>query len=475
MRRRSVLAGAMGSAAVAAWGGGTAEAATYTDAGARPLLGADGRPDWDAVRAQFRLDPALIHLAAFHLASQPRAVRAAVAHLARQLDADPMLVPTGLSLPDGPTGWDRVRESLAGYVGGEAKHLAITASTTVGLGVVYNGVLTRPGQEFLLSEDDHPVHQVAAQLSAAKHGARVRLASWFADSAEATAEEVVSAVRAQLRPTTRVLGITWVQSRTGVRMPVQAIAKAVREANQGRAEADRCLLVVDGVHGLAAVDADAARLGADVVVAGTHKWLFGPRGTGLVWVAPHALAQVRPTFLSFMGDEGAAPLSPGGFLAYEHAFALPVAVAFHEALGRSRVAGRITELSTRAKRGLARIPRRDGAHARGARDVRGHHLLQRARPPRRGRGRAGRRAQGPAVVPAPRQPRVRADRHRSHELPRRRRRRAPRRTRHRAPVTVPVPVLKPHAQGRAGGPRRRPDSARPASSRVRGARAAPRR
>ncbi|QCX81572.1 Isopenicillin N epimerase [Streptomyces sp. YIM 121038] len=356
MDRRSVLAGAVGSAAVAAWGGGVAEAVDTAGAGGRRLLGPDGRPDWGAVRAQFRLDPAWVHLATFYLASQPRAVRAAVDHLARQLDADPMLVPTKLSLPDGPTDWDRVRKSLAGYLGGEAEHIALAASTTIGLGLVYNGVRVRPGQEFLLSEDDHTVHQGAARLAAEKHGARVRLVPWFADSGEATAEEVVSAVRAQLRPTTRVLGVTWVQSRTGVRMPVEAVAEVVREANRGRAEADRCLLVVDGVHGLAAVDADAARLGADVVVAGTHKWLLGPRGTALVWLAPHALAQVRPTFASFMGDDGAAPLSPGGFLAYEHAFALPVSVAFHQALGRSRVAGRIAELSTRAKEGLARIP-----------------------------------------------------------------------------------------------------------------------
>ncbi|MFD9902896.1 aminotransferase class V-fold PLP-dependent enzyme [Streptomyces sp. NPDC059063] len=356
VRRRSVLAGAVGSAAVAAWGGATTEAAAAAGEGSRQLLGADGRPDWEAVRAQFRLAPDWVHLATFYLASQLRVVREAVDHLSGQLDADPMRVPTDLSLPDGPTSWQRVRESLAGYLGGRAEHVAMTASTTIGLGVAYNGVLTRPGQEFLLGEDDHPVHHAAARLAAEKHGAQVRLASWFANSAEATAEEVVSAVRKQLRPTTRVLGITWVQSRTGVRMPVARIAEVVREANRGRKEADRCLLVVDGVHGLAAVDADAARLGADVVVAGTHKWLFGPRGTGLVWVAPQTLEQVRPTFATFIAGEGAAPLSPGGFLAFEHAFALPVSVAFHQTLGRSRVAGRITELSTRAKRGLARIP-----------------------------------------------------------------------------------------------------------------------
>ncbi|WP_406402395.1 aminotransferase class V-fold PLP-dependent enzyme [Streptomyces uncialis] len=352
--RRHLLAGPVGAAAVVA-SGGLARAAGPALGGAPPVT-AGGRPDWDAVRAQFRLEPGWVHLAMYHLASHPRVVREAVAHLSRQIDANPLAAPGGLSLPDGPTGWPRVLASLADYLGARPEQLAMTASTTIGLGVVYNGVRTRPGQEFVLSTDDHPSHVLAAQLAAEKRGAKVRLCSWFRDSAQATADEIIRTVREQIRPETRVLGVTWVQSGTGVRMPVRRIAEVVREANQGRAEADRCLLVVDGVHGLAAVDQDGARLGADILVAGTHKWLFGPRGTGLVWVSPQVLDQLRPTFATFIFSGGAAPLSPGGYLAFEHAFALPAAVAFHQRLGRARVADRITRLSTRAKHGLAGIP-----------------------------------------------------------------------------------------------------------------------
>ncbi|MEU7477109.1 aminotransferase class V-fold PLP-dependent enzyme [Lentzea sp. NPDC042327] len=84
-----------------------------------------------------------------------------------------------------------------------------------------------------------------------------------------------------MTPRTRAVGITWVQSSTGLRMPVRTCAEVVAEANRGRAQEDRCLLVIDGVHGLAAVDEDPARTGADVFVAGTHKWLSRPRGTGM--------------------------------------------------------------------------------------------------------------------------------------------------------------------------------------------------
>lgn len=65
-------------------------------------------------------------------------------------------------------------------------------------------------------------------------------------------------------------------SGTGLKLPIRAIANAITEANKGRAESDRVLLVVDGVHGLGVEDENAADMGADFFIAGTHKWMFGP-------------------------------------------------------------------------------------------------------------------------------------------------------------------------------------------------------
>ncbi|MFB9297410.1 aminotransferase class V-fold PLP-dependent enzyme [Kibdelosporangium philippinense] len=166
---------------------------------------------------------------------------------------------------------------------------------------------------------------------------------------------MASRLRADITPATRAVGVTWVQSTTGVRTPLRELAAVVAEANRGRAEQDRCLLIVDGVHGLAAVDEDPARTGADVFVSGTHKWLFGPRGTGIIWVKPDAIQHFVPTVPSFDWRTPTSNLGPGGFVAYEHLFALPAAVDFQQQLERARVAARIAELSTQVKEGLATI------------------------------------------------------------------------------------------------------------------------
>ncbi|HEX8868040.1 MAG TPA: aminotransferase class V-fold PLP-dependent enzyme [Lentzea sp.] len=304
--------------------------------------------DWGAVRHEFRLDPALTNFGLFYLASNPREVRAAVETFKRRLDAN--------SHDLMPAAAQEVTEALGRYVGGAADDIALVPNTTVGLSIVYGGLRLRADQELLLSDQDHAWHRQAAELAAGRVGARVRIGTLYESSARVTEDEVVTRLRNSITPRTRAVGITWVQSSTGVRMPVRACAAVVAEANKGRSPEDRCLLVVDGVHGLAAVDDDAAKLGADVFVAGTHKWLFGPRGTGMVWVNPQVSNQIQPLLPSLSNRSTTAALGPGGFHAFEHHYGVRAAVEFHLRLGRDRVAARIAELAARFKDGLAAIP-----------------------------------------------------------------------------------------------------------------------
>ena len=113
------------------------------------------------------------------------------------------------------------------------------------------------------------------------------------------------------------------------------------------------MLCVDGVHGFGAVDVDLPDLGCDFLATGTHKWLFGPRGTGLVWSRDwDPLTELIPTF---SGPEGGARLTPGGYHDFEHRWALDEAFAFHERIGRARVVARTVEQASALKEGLAGI------------------------------------------------------------------------------------------------------------------------
>ena len=153
-------------------------------------------------------------------------------------------------------------------------------------------------------------------------------------------------------PRTKVVALTWVHSSTGVRVPIQEIAAALR---------DDIILCVDGVHGFAAVDVDLPDLGCDFLATGTHKWLFGPRGTGILWARDwEPLTELIPTF---SGPDGPDRLTPGGYHAFEHVWATKDAFEFQQSIGRSRVVARTVEQASQLKDG----PRRHhGTHRRHA-------------------------------------------------------------------------------------------------------------
>jgi isopenicillin-N epimerase len=305
----------------------------------------DSALGWDDVRAQFRVSRARIHMGGLYLASHPGPVRRAIDRHRRGLDADPV----GYLHRHGDRLEADVLRAGGSYLRARPADLALTDSTTMGLGLLYNGLDLRGGQEALTTTHDFFATHEALRLGAARTGATVRQVRLYRDSARATEDEIVASVVAAVAPSTRVIALTWVHSSTGVKLPIRKIAQALGP------DRGRLLLCVDGVHGLGVENASVGDLGCDFLVAGCHKWLFGPRGTGLVWGRPGAWPAVRPTIPAFAGGSPARELTPGGFHSFEHRWALAEAFRFHGRIGKARVAARIHTLNRRLKDGLARM------------------------------------------------------------------------------------------------------------------------
>ncbi len=217
-----------------------------------------------------------------------------------------------------------------------------------------------------LDTHDHSVTYRATQFAADRAGATVRRVPLYDDPQSVSAGGIVGRVERAITPRTRLLALTWVHSGTGVKLPVRPIADLVARINLTRGPADRLLFALDGVHGFGIEDVTVADLGCDFLMAGCHKWLFGPRGTGIVWAKPDAWPLVRPTIPTFDGAWRRQPLdtmpysanlTPGGFHSFEHRWALSEAFAFHRAIGKARVAERIHAVNRRCKEGLARLPK----------------------------------------------------------------------------------------------------------------------
>lgn len=324
--------------------------------------------DWDAVRAQFVLDPAWLHFASFYLVSHPAPVRDAVDAWRRAIDRNPYLTVEHNAYTDDEAKWvpGQVMRAGAAYLGGKPTDIALTHNTTESLALVYHGLPLKAGDEVLATTHDHYSHLTSIRYATQRAGASMRQVTLYDDAADATVDSVVERLLRGIGPRTRVVGLTWVHSSTGIRLPIREMAKALKQRHPD------VLLVVDGVHGFGSVDEDIASTGIDYFCAGCHKWLFAPRGTGLVWASADNWARLRPLIPDFSEIDGylawiegrerkgpttAERMTPGGFQAFEHQWGMLAAFRMHEAMGRARVAARIRSLNDRLKEQLAGIPK----------------------------------------------------------------------------------------------------------------------
>lgn len=313
---------------------------------------------WDEVRALFPLDPAQIHMGGLLFSSHAKPVAAAIERFRRELDTNPVA-----AIHDHfASGEEAARASLATYFGVDAKDLALTDSTTMGLGLLYGGLKLAPGDEVLTTEHDHDATYQALNLACERSGAKLNKVRLYEKGSTFSVAQAQDRLSAAITPQTRVVAVTWVHSSTGVRLPLRQLAEVIEHANtkQGRDEANRVLLCVDGVHGTGVENVSLPDLGCDFFVAGTHKWLFGPRGTGILWARASAQSRIVPTIPTFSLYFVKEPtwgrrMTPGGFHTYEHRWAVGTAVDMHLAIGKARVESRIHALNTRMKTGLAEI------------------------------------------------------------------------------------------------------------------------
>jgi selenocysteine lyase/cysteine desulfurase len=359
MSRRALLRGG-GAALLGSSAGCGASPKGTTTLAAVKAAGEESR--WAAVRDDFDARRDYIHMAGMIVASHPKPVREAIERHRRALDEDPAgyvhqhWAIGAEQLPE--DGDERARRAAGRYLQADPAHIALTDSTTMGLALVYNGLDLRPGDELLEAHWNHKAAEDCFAIRAQRSGWSVRRATLYDDPANVSVDRLVDGLLREIRPNTRILAMTFVHSHSGLRFPVAEVGARVRELNRGRDARDRILVCVDGVHGFGVEDIVAADLNCDFFIAGCHKWLFGPRGTGIVWGSADGWSRLAPTFPSFDLFPGITPgrlYTPGGFHSFEHRWALDAAFDYHLKLGKRRIQDRIHELARHAREGLAKM------------------------------------------------------------------------------------------------------------------------
>ena len=153
--------------------------------------------------------------------------------------------------------------------------IALTTSTSEGLGKVLAGMDIGPGDEIVTSDEEHP-GLIGPLIAARERGAEIRAVP-FAELADAVG------------PRTTVVACSHVNWRTG------------EIASAALAEVD-VPVILDGAQGAGAIPVDVVKLGCAAYAAAGQKWLCGADGTGLLYVAPAFRDRVRtiaPSYISF--------------------------------------------------------------------------------------------------------------------------------------------------------------------------------
>ena len=156
---------------------------------------------------------------------------------------------------------------------------------------------------------------------------------------------------------TAVVAISHVEFGSGQRYDLQSLAEV--------AHSHGALLVVDATQSVGAIPIDVSRDGVDILVAAGYKWLCGPFGAAVMYVAPHLQTRFEPGLAGFRSHKDMWDLKADriqyrddagrfefGTMAYGCALGLGKAIEFILTLGSDAVFEHNLKLRERLVEGL---------------------------------------------------------------------------------------------------------------------------
>ncbi|HVG89670.1 MAG TPA: aminotransferase class V-fold PLP-dependent enzyme [Gaiellales bacterium] len=194
---------------------------------------------------------------------------------------------------------EAARAAAGRVVGAPAQEIALTRSTSEGVGLVMSGLDWQPGDEILTTTEEHQGVRGPLDVVRRRHGADVR---------EVPADDLPAAISER----TRMVAVSHVLWTTGRTLDLPAIAE--------RAHAVGAQLLADGAQSAGNIAVDAHASGADYYTLSGQKWLLGPQGSGALWVSPARTEQMWPVLSNYLGlekgevgrfKEGAPRFDPG--------------------------------------------------------------------------------------------------------------------------------------------------------------------
>jgi selenocysteine lyase/cysteine desulfurase len=234
--------------------------------------------------AEFLLEPGLVHLNTGTYGLTTRLVRERMAAAARLFESNPVLQgykhapATVLGMAEAARG------RCAALLGCNLDEVLLTHGTADALGQVAASLHFPAGSRVLTSGAEHDSGVLCWRWLARRSGGFVDVVP--CPPAETDIAAIVDAFARAIRPETKVICVSDVLAWTGLRMPIRELAQL--------AHAHGALMVVDGAQSVGHVPIDLTALEVDAYAASGHKWLCGPKGTGMLYVRSDPAQRIFP-------------------------------------------------------------------------------------------------------------------------------------------------------------------------------------
>ena len=299
---------------------------------------------WFAIQQAFTVTRGIVNLNNGGVSPSPRLVTEALVRYIWESEDATAYTMWQILEPQSET----IRTGLAELFGCDREEIAITRNASESLEILLTGMDFKPGDEILTTTQDYPRMLTTLRQRERREGLTLKLIQIPTPPQDPA--EIAARFEQAVTPRTRLILISHQINLTGQITPVKQVCTMAR--------ARGIETIVDGAHSFAQFNFKQADLACDYFGTSLHKWLYAPKGTGMLYVRREKIARIWPLMAAEAKQAGdIRKFEEIGTHPAANKLAIGEAILFHQGIGAARKEARLRYLSRYWMNRLKGVPK----------------------------------------------------------------------------------------------------------------------